>query len=190
MFHIVVETIYPFSTLLNALILLWIMNYFVCCCTNSGSVLEQSMGARNRVGIGCSYRPTRLHRLAESIPGVLKSLKIPSLYSITLTPFTFFSGWFFYVDFKLMACNTNILSYTSWKQCQWIAIYIYAKNINKSRQTKQNFGADTKGKGSLKLRLNSRKNTINIFQRSVFFTYLFHCFSSSVRHMNAASHYK
>jgi hypothetical protein len=35
--------------------------------------LEQSMGARNRVGIGLSYRPTRLHRLSESIPGFLKS---------------------------------------------------------------------------------------------------------------------
>ncbi len=46
-------------------------------------ILEQSMGARNRVGIGLSYRPARLHRLAESIslesiPGLLKSLKIPS----------------------------------------------------------------------------------------------------------------
>jgi hypothetical protein len=40
-------------------------------------ILEQSMGARNRVGIGLSYRPARLHRLAELIPstqflGVLK----------------------------------------------------------------------------------------------------------------------
>ncbi len=26
------------------------------------------MGARNRAGIGLSYRPTRLHRLAEFIP--------------------------------------------------------------------------------------------------------------------------
>jgi hypothetical protein len=31
-------------------------------------ILEQSMGARNRVGIGLSYWPARLHRLAESIP--------------------------------------------------------------------------------------------------------------------------
>ncbi len=36
------------------------------------------MGAGNQVGIGLSYRPARLHRLAESIPGLLKSLKIPS----------------------------------------------------------------------------------------------------------------
>ena len=41
--------------------------------------LEHSMGARNRVGIEMSYRAARLHRLAESIPGLLKSFKIPSL---------------------------------------------------------------------------------------------------------------
>ncbi len=35
------------------------------------------MVARNRVGIGLSYLPASLHRLAESIPGILKSLKIP-----------------------------------------------------------------------------------------------------------------
>ncbi len=28
---------------------------------------EQSMGSRNRVGTGLSYRPAKLHRLAESI---------------------------------------------------------------------------------------------------------------------------
>ncbi len=39
----------------------------------SAGILEQSMGARNLVGIGLSYRPSRLHRLAESIPGLLKS---------------------------------------------------------------------------------------------------------------------
>ncbi len=36
------------------------------------------MGARNRVGIALSYRAARLHRLAESIPGLLKSIKIPA----------------------------------------------------------------------------------------------------------------
>ncbi len=30
--------------------------------------LEQSVGARNRVGIWLLYRPARLHRLAESLP--------------------------------------------------------------------------------------------------------------------------
>ncbi len=43
---------------------------------NCAVLLEQSMGARNRVGIGLSYRPARLNRLAESIT---KSLKIPAL---------------------------------------------------------------------------------------------------------------
>ncbi len=43
-------------------------------------ILEQSMGARNRVGIGLSYRSVRLHRLAKSIPGLLKSIKIKSGY--------------------------------------------------------------------------------------------------------------
>ncbi len=56
-------------------------------------ILEQSMGVRNRVGLGLSYRPTtaRLHCLTESFPwnrflgslesisGLLESLKIPSL---------------------------------------------------------------------------------------------------------------
>jgi hypothetical protein len=31
-------------------------------------IFKQSMGARNRVGIGLPYRPARLHRLAEFIP--------------------------------------------------------------------------------------------------------------------------
>jgi hypothetical protein len=30
--------------------------------------VKQSVGARNRVGIGLLYRPARLHRLAELIP--------------------------------------------------------------------------------------------------------------------------
>ncbi len=33
--------------------------------TSSAGILEQSMGARNRVGKGLSYRPARLHRLAS-----------------------------------------------------------------------------------------------------------------------------
>ncbi len=31
-------------------------------------IFKQSMGSRNRVGIGLSYRPARLHRLAEFVP--------------------------------------------------------------------------------------------------------------------------
>jgi hypothetical protein len=44
-------------------------------------IFKQSVGARNRVGIGLSYRPARLHSLAEIVPwnqflGSLKVLKI------------------------------------------------------------------------------------------------------------------
>jgi hypothetical protein len=42
---------------------------------SSAGILEQSMGAGNRVGTGLSYRPARLRRLEESIPRLLKSLK-------------------------------------------------------------------------------------------------------------------
>jgi hypothetical protein len=31
-------------------------------------IFKESMGARNQGGIGLSYRPARLHRLAEFIP--------------------------------------------------------------------------------------------------------------------------
>ncbi len=44
----------------------------------SAEILEQSMEARNRTGTGLSYRPSRLHRLAELIPWnrFLGSLKV------------------------------------------------------------------------------------------------------------------
>ncbi len=52
--------------------------------SNCAGILEQSMGARNRVGIGLSYRPARPHRMAgidylESSLGLLKSWKIRAL---------------------------------------------------------------------------------------------------------------
>jgi hypothetical protein len=45
---------------------------------NCPEFFKQSMGARNRVGIGLLFRPARLHRMAESIPGnrFLGSLKV------------------------------------------------------------------------------------------------------------------
>jgi hypothetical protein len=45
-------------------------------CLLCAGILEQSMGNRNREGIWLSYWPARLHRMAESIPELLKSLKI------------------------------------------------------------------------------------------------------------------
>jgi hypothetical protein len=52
-------------------------------------IFKQSMGARNQVGIGLLYRPAMLYRLAESIPGLLKSLKIPSLAGRYHKPYDF-----------------------------------------------------------------------------------------------------
>jgi hypothetical protein len=48
-------------------------------------IFKKSMGARNRGGIGLSYRPARLHRLAEFIPwnrflGSINVLKIRAQY--------------------------------------------------------------------------------------------------------------
>ncbi len=43
---------------------------------NGAGIFEHSMEAGNRVGIGLSYRPARLHSLAELVHGLLKSLKI------------------------------------------------------------------------------------------------------------------
>jgi hypothetical protein len=53
-------------------------------------ILEQSMGAMNRLGIGLSYRPDRSTKAGgidslESISGILKSLKIPPLENSALS---------------------------------------------------------------------------------------------------------
>ncbi len=44
----------------------------------SAGIFKQSIGARNRVGIGMSYRSARLHSLAELVPWnrFLGSLKV------------------------------------------------------------------------------------------------------------------
>jgi hypothetical protein len=45
---------------------------------NGAGIFKHSMGARNRVGIGLSYQPARLHThsLSELVHGLLKSFKI------------------------------------------------------------------------------------------------------------------
>jgi hypothetical protein len=35
---------------------------------SSAGIFKQSIGVRNRVAIGLSYRPARLHSLAELVP--------------------------------------------------------------------------------------------------------------------------
>jgi hypothetical protein len=54
---------------------------------NRAEIFKQSMGARNRVGMGLSYRPARLHRLGgthslESLPGLHKRLKIRAQHTL------------------------------------------------------------------------------------------------------------
>ncbi len=52
-----------------------------CWRKSCAGIVEQSEGARNRIGIGFSYRPAGLYRLVESIPWnqFLGSLKVKSL---------------------------------------------------------------------------------------------------------------
>ncbi len=71
----------------------------------SGGIFKQSMGARNRVGLGLSYRPARLQRPAEMVPwnrflGSLKVKKFGSdlnliIYSLLL------------VDCAIPVCQTT-----------------------------------------------------------------------------------
>jgi hypothetical protein len=47
-----------------------ISNFQLSDSVSTVGIFEQSIGARNQVGIGFSYRPARLYRLAESILGI------------------------------------------------------------------------------------------------------------------------
>jgi hypothetical protein len=65
----------------------------------SADILKHSMGARNRVGIGLSYRPARRHRLAESIP-----------WNRFLASFTSLKGLSHEIDFKNFDKNLQNLA--------------------------------------------------------------------------------
>jgi hypothetical protein len=63
----------------SRILLVWFQPTKLC-----ARIFKQSTGTRNRVGIGLSYRPASLHRLAELIPwdrflGSLKVKKIRAL---------------------------------------------------------------------------------------------------------------
>ncbi len=49
----------------------YIKKYVVFC----AGIVEQSVGARNRLGIGLSHRPARLHRLSETFLAISKKFK-------------------------------------------------------------------------------------------------------------------
>ncbi len=57
-------------------------------CIPSAGIFKQSMGARHRVGIGLSFQPARLHRLAEWTPRnrFLGSLNFKNSGTLSLTP--------------------------------------------------------------------------------------------------------
>jgi hypothetical protein len=66
---------------------------------------KESMGARNRGGRGLSYRPARLHRLAEfisleSVPGPHTRLKIRALYHIIVNFCLIHTVKLYYFHFK------------------------------------------------------------------------------------------
>ncbi len=57
---------------------MWLWHTFPLPCAG---IFQQTMGARNRVGTGLSYRPARLHSLADLVLGVKKeNNKNPKLY--------------------------------------------------------------------------------------------------------------
>ncbi len=73
----------------------------------SASIFKQSMGARNRGGIGLSYRPARLHSLAELVPwnrflGSLKVKKFGLLKQINVKD----KSWFHSVRCSFLICLT------------------------------------------------------------------------------------
>ncbi len=77
-------------------------------------ILEQSMGARNRVGIWLSYRTAsgyigwRNRCSLESIPGLLKSLKIPSPSSSRCSYYcTCISSYGQWVSGSFLLTNSN-----------------------------------------------------------------------------------
>jgi hypothetical protein len=88
----------PFMKTYQQNVYFWLVFYiwyiFSDLCTHMrgrAGIFKQSMGARNRVGIGLSYRPARLRRLAELIPwnrfmGSIKVKKFGLRKIITILP--------------------------------------------------------------------------------------------------------
>ncbi len=83
--------------------------------TTLAGILELSLWARNRIRIGLSYRPARLHRLTESIPcnrflGSLKVWKYPlkstNMYFI-LCECRYTGWWFLFVERVLLLTSVQ-----------------------------------------------------------------------------------
>ncbi len=94
------------------------------------------MGARNWVGIGLSYKPARLHRMAaslESIPGLLTSLKIPSLRPNPKKNMVYASVWS-WLEPHLMSTPESTSTHVPWATvCQsWPYTYASVDCITQS----------------------------------------------------------
>jgi hypothetical protein len=61
--------VYPYMYMYSVVLVLntFVFQFFSINVLRAG-IFKKSMGARHRGGIGFSYRPARLHRLAEFIP--------------------------------------------------------------------------------------------------------------------------
>ncbi len=93
---------------------------YVACAGKLGGAI----GARNRVEMGLPYRPARLHRLAESIPGLLRSLKIPSLAGRCDNPIpTRFLGPHRLLKFQL--CIVFFMYFYNTEQCEYKCLMVY-----------------------------------------------------------------
>ncbi len=85
--------------------------FFSCPCPCSAWILDHSMGTRNWVRIGLSYRPARLHRLAVSFPwnqfmGSSKVLKYRLRSHVSHDIFLLISSLFeYHIPFRI--CRVN-----------------------------------------------------------------------------------
>ncbi len=83
-------------------------------------ILEQYMGSRNRVGLGLSYRPARIHRLAESIPwnrflGFLKNWKYRLVTEMDFLCLTYSYLLIILVGFVTFIWEVPVCRSRSWK---------------------------------------------------------------------------
>jgi hypothetical protein len=84
-FGVVLAAVFDHVYFLSSLIVSTLRRHFDTVFPWAG-IFKQSMGVRNRVGIGLSYRPATLHRLAELIPWnrfLHNRLKVRALVFIT-----------------------------------------------------------------------------------------------------------
>jgi hypothetical protein len=83
---------------------------------------KQSMGARNRIGIGLSYRSARLHSLAESVPWnrFLGSLKFQNSGSQTVHLF---------LPLQDPPHSHLVISVFAYATCKYIVVELYTFTV-------------------------------------------------------------